>query len=131
MEKTFVEDLWDKDPVLVTNSVKRIFNVKEKIGDKLVFLGKKNGALVFEKYGHCPEGFVLRDFGIDGYNFDSRVAEEWRTVMFEVYGTAYAMQLISQRNMQLDKFMAKYKENYNTQTRNALDNMGFNYEKTK
>ena len=53
--------------------------------------------------------------------------------MFAGYGEAYAMQYVSNRNKQLDKFMAEYEQKYNNQTKTSLDEMGFklDMEQTK
>lgn len=106
------------------------------MGDELYFDELVNSTLKFTKYGRVKNFIFVGDFYIrttySGKDYeDSIISEKWRTFMYDQFGSAYAVQFISQRNQQLDKFMADYEEKYNAQTRNMLDKMGFNYGKTK
>lgn len=133
----FIEDLWDKDPELVIKTIKKICNLNEKWGDRLEFERIENATLTFKKYGRALDFIVVKDFSIRASSYSSNDYETstantaWVKFMYEIYGDKYAMRFISQRNQQLDKFMADYEEKYNAQTRNMLDKMDFNYGKTK
>lgn len=127
----FIEKLWEEKPELVIKAVKKIFDVREERGDSLKFIQLSNGALRFEKHGHCSFGIVLTDFEIYGQRVNNGYNIKWTQFMYNVYGDKYAMQYISYRNQQLDKFMTEYEDNYNKETRKVLDEMGFNYGRTK
>ncbi|MBQ8522082.1 MAG: hypothetical protein IJ458_00270 [Clostridia bacterium] len=134
MKNTFVEDLWEKFPEQTINAIKKICLVNEKWGDSLEFNGFEDGALIFKKTGRSPDRIVVSNFAIrttySSKNYqDSPMSIAWVKFMFSIYGGKYAMQYISQRNMELDKFMAEYEEKYNAQTRKVLVQMGFGKEK--
>lgn len=135
MEKTFVEDLWEKFPEQTINAIKKICLVNEKWGDKLSFLKiDEDGELIFKKTGRSTFFIMVNDFSIrttdSGKNYqDSPMSIAWVKFMFSIYSKKYALQYISRRNMQLDKFMAEYEEKYNAETRKVLDVMGFEVNK--
>ena len=134
-EKTFVEDLWEKSPELVTKIVKKICRVEEeKFGDRLEFVKQVNGVLKFKVYGRVQRFIEVNNFSIrtsysDNDYENSLISSKWRRFMFACYGEAYAMQYISKRNLQLDKFMADYEQKYNNQTKTALNEMGFKWDR--
>ena len=127
----FIEDLWEKCPEQTENAIKKICNLNEKWGDRLEFERIKNGALIFKKYGRALDLIVVNDFSIRASSYSSNDYETsttntaWIRFMYSIYGNKYAMQYISHRNQQLDRFMAEYEEKYNKETREMLDKMGF------
>lgn len=135
MEKTFVEDLWEKFPEQTENAIKKICNLNEKWGDRLEFERIKNGALTFKKYGRALDFIVVKDFSIRTSSYSSNDYETsttntaWIKFMYSIYGNKYALQYIDRRNQQLDKFMAEYEEQYNEETRTVLDDIGFQANK--
>ena len=137
IQKTFVEDLWEKNPVEIIKKITEICLINKNWGDKLYFVKiDDDGELIFKKTGRCTMFIIVNNFSIRTTESDknyehSPMSEVWRNFMFDIYGDSYAMQFISQRNLQLDKFMAQYEDNYNSETRLMLDEMGFNYGQTK
>ena len=137
IQKTFVEDLWEKNPVEIIKKITEICLINKDWGDKLHFVKiDDDGELVFKKTGRSTMFIMVNNFSIrtteSGKNYEySTMSDRWREFMVGVYGDKYAIQFISKRNLQLDKFMAEYEENYNNQTRTMLDKMGFDYGKTK
>ena len=130
MRKTFVEDLWGKNPKLIENQIKNICAIKEMYGDELCFDNMTNGVLKFEVHGRVLRNIQVGDFAIrttftDEDYENSQLSKQWRSFMFSQFGNPYAMQYISKRNQKLDRFMAEYEEKYNNQTRNVLKEMGF------
>lgn len=128
INKTFVEDLWEKNPELLTKAVKKIFNIKEERGDSIKFEDLRNGELVFhfkKQMDVYSTTILLRDFEVYGRKINDSYMPAWMRFMYKVYGDKYAMQYISYRNKELDKYMAKYEEKYNSLTRRVLDEMGF------
>lgn len=130
MKKTFVEQLWEKNPELVEKQVKNICRVNEMYGDEFYFNKASNGVLKFEVRGRAVRNIYVGDFAIrttysDADYENSPLSSQWRSFMYGIYDKPYAMQYISKRNQQLDKFMADYEEKYNAQTRKTLDQMGF------
>ena len=131
----FVEDLWEQNPELVIKAIKKICRVEEeKFGDRLEFVEQANGVLKFKVYGRCQRFIEVNNFSIrtsysdDNYE-NSLISSKWRRFMYACYGEAYAMQYISKRNLQLDKFMAEYEQKYNKQTQTSLDEMGFKLDR--
>ena len=130
-EKSFVEDLWENNPELVIKAIKKICLVNEKWGDKLSFVKiDDDGELIFKKTGRSTFFIIVNDFSIrttdSGKNYqNSPMSIAWVKFMFNICGDKYAMQYISHRNKQLDKFMAEYEQEYNNQTREVLKEMGF------
>lgn len=133
IQKTFVEDLWEKNPVEVIKKITEICQINKNWGDKLHFVKiDDDGELIFKKTGRSTMFIIVNSFHIrtteSGKNYEySPLSEAWRNFMFDAYGHKYAIQFISQRNLQLDK----YEDNYNSETRLMLDKMGFNYGQTK
>ena len=129
MKKTFVEQLWEKNPELVEKQVINICRIEEKYGDELHFVVMSNGVLKFEVRGRALRNIQVGDFSIrvtgDADYENSPRSSKWRSFMYGIYDKPYAMQYISKRNQQLDKFMADYEEKYNAQTRKILVQMGF------
>lgn len=134
MEKTFIEDLWEKNPELVKDKLSEILDVEQErlIYDKKT---KANGYLRFgikSRYARGYEdGVIVNDYRIRFMQDKSRpeIVADWVSFMFENCGKPYAMQYISKRNKQLDKFMAEHKEKYNAETRTVLEQMGFDINK--
>lgn len=126
----FIEDLWEKHPEQTINAIKKIFDVREERGDNLKFVCIGNGALRFEKYGHCSFGILLTDFQAYGQDVNSRYNIAWLKFMTSVYGKKYVSAFISHRNNVLDRYMAEYEENYNQQTNNILDELGVRVQDT-
>ena len=130
----FVEDLWEKNPELFKKGLSEVLDVDK---ERLVNDKKGNGYLRFgikSLYGKGYEdGVIVNDYKIRFMQDKSRpeIVDFWVKFMYEIYGDKYAMGFISQRNQQLDKFMADYEEKYNAKTRQMLDVMGFDYGKTK
>ncbi len=125
----FIENLWEEKPEMVTKAIKKIFDIREERGDSLEFTQAGNGALRFEKYGHCSFGIVLTDFEVYGSTVNSGYNIKWLKFMYNVYGDKYALQYISHRNKALDKFVEEYKDNYNQKTKIVLDEIGFDVNK--
>ena len=102
MEKTFVQNLWEKKPDLVSQKIKEICNIDEEKGDKLQFSELKDGALKFINHGHVSIFIVASDFAIrtsySGNDYEnSKLSKKWANFMYSVYGNKYAMQYISKR----------------------------------
>lgn len=127
----FIEDLWKKFPEQTENAIKKIFDIRESRGDTLEFVCISNGALRFEKYGHCSFGIVLTDFEVYGHAVNSGYNIKWMKFMKSVFGDKYLYHYIAYRNNKLDKFMAEYEDNYNNETRKVLDEIGFEANKCK
>ena len=121
----FIEKLWEKNPELVIDEIKNIFNVKEERGDSLHFVGAGNGALRFSKNGHHTFTIFVRDFEVFGCKADSKRNIEWIQFMHKVCGDRYVYYYISHRNKELDKLVEEFKNKYNNQTRNVLVEVGF------
>ena len=100
----FIEKLWEEKPELVINAVKKVWDIREERGDSLKFVQEGNGALRFEKYGHCSFGIVLTDFEVYGCKPNSRYNIEWMKFMHKVFGDKYLYHYIAYRNNKLDKF---------------------------
>ncbi|MFQ6723704.1 MAG: hypothetical protein ACLRFE_00015 [Clostridia bacterium] len=120
----FIEDLWEKFPEQTINAVKKIFDIREERGDSLEFKQANNGALRFEKYGHCSFGIVLTDFEVYGQQVNSGYNIKWLKFMKSVFGKKYLYYYIAYRNEKLDKFMAEYEADYNNQTKKVLAELG-------
>ncbi|MBO5910557.1 MAG: hypothetical protein J6Q15_03515 [Clostridia bacterium] len=120
----FIEKLWEENPELVTKAVKKIYDVREERGDSLKFIQLSNGALRFEKYGHCSFGIVLTDFEAYGHTVNSGYNIKWLRFMKSVFGLKYVYQYIAYRNEKLDRFMAEYEDNYNKETKKVLAELG-------
>jgi len=127
----FIEKLWEENPELITKAVKKIFEVREDRGDSLKFVCIGNGALRFEKYGHCSFGIVLTDFEVYGQDVNSGRNIKWMKFMKSVLGEKYLYYFIAYRNNKLDKFMAEYEDNYNKETKKVLAELGMNVEDTQ
>lgn len=130
----YIEKLWEQNPKMVERAVKSIFNLREDWGDSLEFKKIEDNVLIFFKDGRSRENIYLSDFWISTvrsipYKADNELALKWVKFMYNVYGDKYALQYISYRNQELDKFMAEYEENYNNQTRKVLAQIGFGKEK--
>ena len=120
----FIEELWEKYPEQTINAIKKIWDIKEDRGDSLEFIQLSNGALRFEKYGHCSFGIVLTDFEAYGHTVNSGYNIKWLKFMKSVFGDKYLYHYIAYRNAKLDKFMAVYEDNYNKETKEILVKLG-------
>ena len=132
----FIEKLWEENPDLVIKAVKNVWGVREDLRDSVEFEKIKDNVLTFIKDGRAREHIHVSDFWISSvslvpYRASNERALKWVKFMHKVYGNKYALQYISYRNQQLDKYMAEYEENYNKETRTVLNEMGFDYGKTK
>ena len=120
----FIEKLWEENPELVIKAVKKIFDIREDRGDSLEFKQAGNGALRFEKYGHCSFGIVLTDFEVYGQKVNSGYNIKWMKFMKRELGLKYVYHFIAYRNEKLDKFMAEYEDDYNKETKQVLGELG-------
>lgn len=120
----FIEELWKKYPEQTINAIKKIFDIRESRGDSLKFIQAGNGALRFEKYGHCSFGIVLTDFEVYGQKVNSGYNIKWLKFMKSVFGDKYLYHFIAYRNKKLDEFMANYEEDYNKETKEILVKLG-------
>ena len=137
----YIEKLWEEKPELVLKAIKKIANIDEDVAKELSFKGvNEKGNLKFGAgniNGYCT--IFVNDFRFEGEKYvdwggasSTRMISEsieWMKFMYKVFGDKYAMQYISKRNQQLDKFMADYEEKYNAQTKKVLDGMGFEVTK--
>lgn len=134
-QKSFVEDLWEKDPELVVKVIKNICLVNEKWGDKLSFVKiDEDGELIFKKTGRSTFFIIVNDFSIrttdSGKNYqNSPRSIAWIKFMFSVYGDKYVYQLISHGNKEFDEYIEKLKVEHENQTIEILDAIGFEINK--
>ena len=128
----FIEKLWQQNPKTVEDMLKRICELRDEKGDKIEHKGLKNGYMHFDVSNEDDDyqfDLYVNDFKISV----STICEEhkatkydvrWMKFMYKIYGDEYAMQYISHRNKQLDKFMHDYEQKYNKQTVSILAEMG-------
>ena len=131
----FIERLWKENPKLTKEAIKKIFKIDTVTGDGIEFYGIKDDAIVIGMYKSLysivsDEDVIARinDFEVldNCFGMSREIyTEQWMKFMYKVFGDEYAIQYISQRNQQLDKFMAEYEEKFNRETRKVLDEMGF------
>jgi hypothetical protein len=131
----FVEKLWKENPKLTKEVIENIFNIDTVTGDGIKVYGIKEGAITVGMYKSLysiisDEGVIgrLNDFEVldNCFGISKKIyTERWMRFMYKVFGDEYAMQYISQRNQQLDKFMAEYEEKFNAETRKTLKEMNF------
>ena len=133
MEKTFIEGLWAEKPELVKAEVAKILHVDEKClvyrmvnasTDHVRFeiLGK-NG----KWDGDCVLVTDLKLIRVREYPLD--IVKPWIHFMYENCGTPYAMKFISRRNKLLDSRLTRIKREFNKETEEMLDDMGFDMGK--
>ena len=120
----FIEELWEKFPEQTINAIKKIFDIREERGDTLEFKQASNGALRFEKYGHCSFGIVLTDFEVYGHKVNSGYNINWLKFMKSVFGGVYVYRYLEYRNKKLDKFIEEYKNDYDKETKEILVELG-------
>lgn len=128
----FVEKLWEEQPDLVVKAIKKVWDIREERGDTLEFIKIREGEIIFQKharYSYYEHSIIIRDFEVYANKVNNSYEPKWVKFMYKVYGDKYAIQYISHRNKQLDKFMAEYEEKYNKETRKVLDDMGFQASK--
>ena len=133
MEKTFIEDLWEKNPELVRSKVASICSYRDDATQYYRLLKHTKEGLVFRaSFMHNCHDILVSDFGIKyitSTDLDSKDKTiNWIKFMYSVYDKKYAYQFISHRNQQLDRFMEQYEEKYNNQTLKMLDEMGFDVD---
>lgn len=137
MGNIFVEDLWKDSPERLKKAVKAIFKISEINGECIVNAELKNDCLVIAVYNEDDEfsyNVYLSDFNVWLSYEDDKISEattKWLKFMYSVYGDKYVMRYITQRNKNLDKFMAEYEDNYNNETRKVLAEMGVEQYKDK
>lgn len=122
----FIEKLWEEQPELVIKAVKKIFDIRESRGDSLEFIQVGNGALRFEKYGHCSFGIVLTDFEVYGQRVNSGYNIEWMKFMKSVFGVKYLHHYRSYRNKKLDDYLIEYESEFNAETNRVLAELSKN-----
>jgi len=141
MKNTFVKDLWEKNPELVIKAIIKVGKIDEELAKRLSFKGiDEKGSLEFgahRSFDYC--NVCVGDFNISGTEYIDRGGVRntrfisnsvgWMKFLYSVYDDKFALQFISQRNQQLDKFMAEYEEKYNEETRHVLDKMGYGINK--
>lgn len=132
----FIEKLWEKNPELVIKAIKKICDIDEDLAKELAFQGvDENGYLKFgvrNVRGYCR--IYVNDFCLKGDKYIDMGgvrsthmlsnSVDWMKFMYKIYGDKYVMKYISQRNQQLDEYMAEYEEKYNKQTINMLSELG-------
>lgn len=133
-EMAFIEDLWERKPKAVIAKVEEIFDVREEMGDRLKFKKLENGVLTFVKYGHNGFNIYVNDFSVSTintipYKLDSRYVNDWMDFMFDEFGDEYIYEFLSHRNNQLDRFKAELENNFNNETMNAINRLGFRMDK--
>lgn len=122
----FIEELWEKNPKMVENEIKRIFCVNEEDGDIFNFHGWVEGRLHFVYHARTVTGISVGDFDIktnwsdDDYE-KSAISGEWRNIMKNYIGDKYIYHFIAKRNKQLDNFTEKY----NNDTEYMVNKMGY------
>ena len=133
MEKTFIEGLWAKKPELVKAEVAKILHVDEK---RLVYRMVNDSTdhvrfEILEKNGKWDGECVLvtdlklihvRECPVD-------IVNPWLPFMYKNCGTPYAMKFISRRNKLLDSRLTRIKREFNKETEEMLDDMGFDMGK--
>ena len=139
----FIEKLWQENPSLVLKAIKKIADMDIELAKELSFHGvDEKGYLKFgvgNINGYCT--VHVSDFSFQGSKsadwggvVNTRTisnSADWMKFMYKVFGKEYAMQYISKRNQEFDKFMAEYEEKYNNVTNTMLDEMGYGNTQTK
>ncbi|MBQ3502314.1 MAG: hypothetical protein IJA72_01450 [Clostridia bacterium] len=130
----FIEKLWEEKPELVVKEVKKIFGVNKEKGDRLKFKKLENGVLTFVKYGHDGFNVYVNDFSVSTinaipYKLETKQVKDWMSFMFDEFGDEYIYEFLSHRNNQLDKFKAEFESNFNNETMNAINQLGFRMDK--
>ena len=133
----FIEELWEKYPEQTINVIKKITKLKDYSFEYVEF---ENNCLKFDVYDDEDAEYkftiYVSDFymnvctSVEDYEI-SKQTIQWIKFMYSIYGNKYALQYISKRNQQLDKFMAEYDEKHNNQTRKVLEEIGFQSNKGK
>ena len=130
----FIEKLWEENPELVIKAVKNVWDIKENRGDTLEFIGINNSELRFQKYSrysYYSHSIIIRDFEVYDDKVNSNCNIDWMKFMYNQFGDMYVYQYIGHRNCELDRFMAKYEEEFNDKTMKVIKQLGFEMGKTK
>lgn len=130
MKKTFIEDLWSEKPELIKNKLSEILDIEQ---DNLVYDEKAKGGGYLRFGIKSPyiigyeDEIIVSDYKVRFVQdkLQPPIVDEWVSFMFDNCGNPYALKFISDRNQQLDKFLARLEEKYNNETRQVLNVMGF------
>ena len=125
----FIEKLWNTNPELVENEIKKLFGVKEDRGERFYFVDCVKGRLIFVKKSDFVTRIGVNDFDVytsySGENYGySSLSIDWMKFMKNIFGEKYLEEFMIYRDNQVVEYIEKYKQYHSMQTNKVLAELG-------
>ena len=126
----FIEKLWNTNPELVENEIKKLFGVKEDRGERFYFVDCVKGRLFFVKKSDFVTRIGVNDFDVctsysgDNYGYSLASSVEWMKFMKNIFGEKYLEEFMLYRDNQFIEYIEKYKQYHGMQTNKVLAELG-------